>query len=52
MNAYPRREHLFVWRSIHALGRDCDLMTAVSKGVREIEHVPFLTTDVRREELG
>jgi hypothetical protein len=52
MDVDPRCEYIVVRHAVHALGCDGDLMTAVGQGVRQIEHVAFLTAYVRREELG
>jgi hypothetical protein len=52
VHAHSRWQHLFVQGASHSLGGDRDLMATAGESVREIEHVPLLTANVRREELG
>jgi len=52
MYAHPRRKHLLVRDALHSLGCHRYLMTATCKGVREIKHMPLLTTNIRRKELS
>jgi len=52
MHAHSCEQYFLVWYACHSLGRDSDLMATFGQGVREVEHVPLLAANVRREELG
>ena len=48
----PRCKGLLIRDINHALRRYRNLVSPPSEGVREVENVPLLAADVRREELG
>src|SRR5579872_5180673 len=48
----PRCQGLEIRDISHALRRHRNLVSPPGEGVREVENVPLLAADVRREELG
>ncbi len=48
----PRCEGFLIRDASHALGRYRHLVPPLGEGVREVENVTLLATDVRREKLG
>ena len=52
VHTHPRGEHFGGGRPRDVLGGDGDLVPTRGEDISEIEYMPFLAADIRREELS